>query len=223
MASIRSCVSASSAAGRAPSAGEQPVQALVERPARARGRRQVPGGAVEQLGAGVADARARGAGERVPADEALVVGRLDDRALRRADVGDDAVVAGAAASAARTAAGSAPTGAATNAASAPSSASSAPAAATSTAPTSSAASSAAGDGSNPTTSAPSRSRAASPTDPPISPTPTTAILTQAGSRAPCPPRRRRARPSPRIRRTRRRAAAAGRRRSPHRARGGPRR
>ena len=35
-----------------------------------------------------------GAGERVPADEALVAHGVDDRALGRADVGHDAVLAG---------------------------------------------------------------------------------------------------------------------------------
>ena len=210
-------------------AGQQPVQALVERAAGARRRRQVPGRAVEQVGAGVLDAGRLGAGERVAADEARVVDRVDDRALGRADVGDDAVLAGGRERGA-TAAGSAPTGAATNAASAPverrgrggarrgrarrrsSAASSTPAPGPSRAPR-----------------APSRSRAASPIEPPIRPTPTTATrdLRRPGhaarSRAPCrrPPRR--ARPSRRTRRSRRRAAAAARRRSPRRARGGPRR
>ena len=75
----------------------------------------------------------------------------------------------------------------------------------------------------PTTSAPSTARcAARPIDPPIRPTPRTAIFTDR-SRTPC----RRAPPPPRpcagSRRTRRRAAPAGRRRSPPRGTGGPRR
>ena len=57
VASMRSCVSASTRGGARPEPGEQPVQALVERAARLRGRRQVPGGAVEQPGAGVARRR----------------------------------------------------------------------------------------------------------------------------------------------------------------------
>ena len=66
-ASTRSWVSASSAAGRAPRRGEQPVQALVQRAAGARRRRQVPRGAVEELRAGVArrrPSRRRPAGAR---------------------------------------------------------------------------------------------------------------------------------------------------------------
>ena len=87
----RSCVSASIAAGRAPSVGEQPVQALVEHALGARGRRQVPGRAVEQVGPRVLDPGRLGARERVPADEARVVDRRDQLALGRADVGDHAV------------------------------------------------------------------------------------------------------------------------------------
>ena len=68
-------------------------------------RRQVPGRALEEVLAGVLDARRLGARQRVAADEALVVDRRDDRALRRADVGDDAVRPARAASTAPTVAG----------------------------------------------------------------------------------------------------------------------
>ncbi len=71
---------------------EQPVQALVEHPAGALGGRQVPGGAVEQVRPGVGDARGLGAGQRVAADEARIVDGRHHRALRRAHVGDDAVL-----------------------------------------------------------------------------------------------------------------------------------
>jgi hypothetical protein len=53
--------------------GSVTVQALVERARGGRARRQVPGRAVEQVGARVLDARGLGAGERVPADEARIV------------------------------------------------------------------------------------------------------------------------------------------------------
>ena len=70
--------------------GEQAVQALEEGSLRRRGRRQVPGGAVEEVLARVLDPRRLGAGQRVAADEARVARGFDDRALGRADVGDDA-------------------------------------------------------------------------------------------------------------------------------------
>ena len=61
-------------------AAEQPVQPLVEDAGGAAfGRRQVPGGAVEEILARVLDAGRLGAGQRVSADEALVA-----RGLRRA-------------------------------------------------------------------------------------------------------------------------------------------
>ena len=53
--------------------GHAPVQALVEHAARALGRRQVPGRALEQLGPRVLDARRLGARQRMPADEPLEV------------------------------------------------------------------------------------------------------------------------------------------------------
>ena len=56
-------------------AGERPVQALVERARGRRAGRQVPGRAVEEVGARVLDAGGLGTGERVPADEARVAAR----------------------------------------------------------------------------------------------------------------------------------------------------
>ena len=73
--------------------GEQAVQALEQGPLRRRGRGQVPGGAVEEVLARVLDARRLRARQRVAADEARVARRVDDRALGRADVGDDAACA----------------------------------------------------------------------------------------------------------------------------------
>ena len=58
-----------------------------------RGRRQEPGRALEQLGGGALGAARLGAADRVPADEAgVAAGGGADRALRRADVGDRALV-----------------------------------------------------------------------------------------------------------------------------------
>ena len=54
-------------------------------------RRQVPDRALEQVGAGVLDAARLRACDRVTAHEPLVVERLDQPALGRADVGDQAV------------------------------------------------------------------------------------------------------------------------------------
>ena len=51
---------------------DQPVQAFVEDPGRLRGRCEVPGGAVEQVGASGLDASRLRAGDWVAADEALV-------------------------------------------------------------------------------------------------------------------------------------------------------
>ena len=85
---VASWVSARSrSAGRR--AHQQAMEALVQDAAGPRGRGQVPGGALEQVGAGVRDPGRLGAGERVAADEPLVGGRGDDRALGRADVGHD--------------------------------------------------------------------------------------------------------------------------------------
>ena len=69
--------------------GEQPVQALEQGALGRRGRGQVPGGAVEEVLARVLDAGRLRARQRVAADEARVARRVDDRALGRADVGDD--------------------------------------------------------------------------------------------------------------------------------------
>ncbi len=175
----RSWASASIACGRAPSSATRPLQAVVEQAARALGRGQVPAGALEEVGAGVLDPGGLGAGQRVAADEALVVAeRGDELALGRADVGDDA---------------------------SPGRWRRAPRAASSaqrrrpaprrrrarrprrprrpsrrrgrSRPPPSARSSVAGSGSKPTTSALERARrAASPIEPPIRPTPRTAIL-----------------------------------------------
>ena len=77
-------------------AAEQPVQALVEDAGGAAfGGGEIPGGAVEQVRAGVLHAGGLGAGERVPADEALVGAGVGEHALGGADVADDAVRAGA--------------------------------------------------------------------------------------------------------------------------------
>ena len=88
----------------------------------------------------------------------------------------------ATASAASTVSGSAPTGAATNTRSASHTASARDSAGASIAPRSRAASSTPGAGSHPVTRACARSRAASPMEPPISPTPTTATTTQVAAR-----------------------------------------
>ena len=69
-------MTASIAVGRAPERAEEAVQTLVQHPrGRAGGRRQVPARALEQVLAGVLDARRLGAGEGVAADEALVRAR----------------------------------------------------------------------------------------------------------------------------------------------------
>ncbi len=75
-----------------PEPPQQRVQPLVEHAGRAPARRrQVPGGAVEQILARVLDAVRLGARQRVTADEALVGRRVRKQALGRADVGDHAV------------------------------------------------------------------------------------------------------------------------------------
>ena len=161
-------------------AREQAVQALVEHAggAAARGR-QVPDGAVEQVGARVLDARGLGAGEGMPADEALVGATgLGDDALGRADVADDAVRAGARASAARTSSHERADGRGDEhdvGVRRPPPAMSA--AASSIAPSSSAARAHARVGVIAAHLAPARSRAARPIEPPISPTPRTATFT----------------------------------------------
>ena len=68
---------------------EQAVEALVEDAARARARGQVPGGAQEEVGAGVLDAGRLGPCYRMAADEPLVGDVGDDRTLRGAHIGDD--------------------------------------------------------------------------------------------------------------------------------------
>ena len=87
----RSCASASIACGRAPRPATSALQAVVEDAAGALGRGQVPAGALEEVGAGVLHPGGLGAGQRVAADEALVVAeRGDQLALGRAGVGDHA-------------------------------------------------------------------------------------------------------------------------------------
>ena len=210
---------ASIAAGWAPIADERAVQALVERARRCRPGRQVPGRAVEEVGAGVLDARGLGARERVAADEARVVAAGDDRALGRADVADRAVAGAARAPRRRRRRARrraprrtrAPRRRPPRRRSPPSL-------------DRAARERRGGDrrsGSKPTTRASRRSRAASPIEPPISPTPTTATFTRALKALPAT--RRPARPPPRTRRTRRRAAPAARRRSPPPGSGAPRR
>ena len=105
-----------------PEAAQQPVQTLVEDTGGAAfGGGQIPGGAVEQVLAGVLHAGGLGARQRVPADEALIGAGGGEHVLGRADVADDAVRP-AAASAWETVSASAPTGVATNTTSAPSTA-----------------------------------------------------------------------------------------------------
>ena len=84
-------MAASIASGPGAERLDQPVQPLVQQARRALAGRQVPDRALEQVGAGVLHARRLGARDRVAAHEALVVDRLDDAALDRADVGDHAV------------------------------------------------------------------------------------------------------------------------------------
>ena len=73
-------------------ARDEPVHPLEQHAAGRALRREVPGGALEEVLPGVLDARDLGARERVPADEALVLaGRADDGALGRADVRHGAV------------------------------------------------------------------------------------------------------------------------------------
>ena len=75
--------------------GDDPLQRVVEDPARALGRGQVPARPVEEVGAGVLDPGGLGPGQRVAADESLVLAeRGDEVALGRADVGDDRLGAG---------------------------------------------------------------------------------------------------------------------------------
>ena len=71
-------------------AGDGALQAVVEEAAGALCRGQVPARALEEVLAGVLDPGGLGPGQRVAADEALVVAeRRDQLALGRADVGDD--------------------------------------------------------------------------------------------------------------------------------------
>ena len=213
-------------------ASQQRVQALVEDAGGAlRRRRQVPGGAVEQVLAGVLDAGRLGARQRVAADEALVGARRRraSRLVEPTSVTTQSRAGRFQRLRARSRA-SAPTGAATNT--------------TSRAgdrrrdvsrrrcrsrPARSARRANAGVGVVAADLAPRRApRAARPIEPPIRPTPRTATLKRV------PGRQRRAERLARqrrgaldgLRRTRRRrppAAPAARRRSPRRGSGAPRR
>ena len=205
-------------------AGHEAVQALERDPRRRRRRREVPDGAVEEVLARVRDARRLAARERVAADEALVAVGGDHAALRRADVGDrrsraapredrgDGLGQRAERDARR------PRRRRRRARRARSSW------ASSIAPRRERLERRAGRSRGPC--APSLRRAASPTDPPITPTPTTATIKPRprlpGTRS-CPRRRRPPRPCARTRRSPRCAAAAARRRWPPRAAGAPRR
>jgi hypothetical protein len=71
-------------------AGDRAVQALEEDARRRRRGRQVPRLAVEEVLAGVVDTARLPAGQRMPADEALVVAAGDHGAFRGADVGHHA-------------------------------------------------------------------------------------------------------------------------------------
>ena len=99
-------------------AAKQPVQALVEDAGGRGRRREIPGGALEQVGARVPDPGGLGPGQRVASDKPRIFVGRHDRSLGRADVADHAT-AGAASSAGPTASLSALTGAAMKAASAP--------------------------------------------------------------------------------------------------------
>ena len=103
--------------------GDRALHPVVEQPAGAGGRRQVPAGALEEVGAGVLDPRGLRAGQRVAADEAGVrAERGDHLALHRADVGDGRSPRPPASSASAARPGSAVTGAAQKTSSAPSTA-----------------------------------------------------------------------------------------------------
>ena len=166
------------------SADTRPVQALVEHAARALGRSQVPGRALEQVRRARArrptPPRPRADGRRRTATTSFgQTGRreaVEHRALGRADVGHDAVAA--ALERFRTAAPSAPTGAQTKQTSAPSTASSTTRAAlVDRAPLERRRERALARVEAADASAPSmRSRAARPIEPPIRPTPMTAIF-----------------------------------------------
>ena len=99
-------------------AAQQAVQALVEDPRGRRGRGQIPGGALEQVGAGVLDAGGLRPGERVAAHESRVAQPRPTIARLVEPTSLTTQPAGAASSAAATAAWSPPTGTATNTASA---------------------------------------------------------------------------------------------------------
>ena len=74
-----------------PNVHHEAVQPLVEQPARLLVRRQVPDGALEEVGAGVLHARGLGARDRMAAHEARVGRARHEVLLRRAHVGDERV------------------------------------------------------------------------------------------------------------------------------------
>ena len=163
-------------------ATQQRVQALVEHADGAlTGGRQVPRRSLEQVRAGVFDPLGLGPRERVTADEALIGGGVREHALGGADIADDAVRAGGR-KRRGDGCGKRADGAATNTASAPRTASARSSVSLSTAPSSSARARTSGSGSYPQTSASARARAARPIEPPISPTPRTAIRIRSGRR-----------------------------------------
>ena len=73
---------------------DEAMQALVQQSLGVRQRRQVPDGALEQVGARVLDAGRLGAGDRVPADEARVVHGRQQLLLGGAHVADQAARSG---------------------------------------------------------------------------------------------------------------------------------
>ena len=167
--------------GARPQPGEQPVEPLEQDARRRGGRRQVPRGLGEEVAAGVLDAGGLGPGQGVAAHEALVADRGHDGPLDRPDVGDDAARRGGGERGAdrrlersdgrgrrtrRRRPRRPPRGSRSIASAAPARTGRPPAA-----------------GSYPRTVAPSRPRAARPTDPPMSPTPTTATFTRPPARS----------------------------------------
>ena len=156
------------------------VQALVQEAAGLLVRREVPDGALEQVGARVLHAGGLGAGDRVAAHEARVVGvRLTQVLLGRAHVRDERVVARRRRAPPRTSSGSAPTGAqAKHSCGALDRVLDRASRRGRSRPARRASSSRSGSRPKPTTSASATcSFAARPIEPPISPTPRTATLT----------------------------------------------
>ena len=213
--------------------GDRALQAVVQDAARALGRRQVPARALEQVGARVLDPGGLGAGQRVAADEALALPRLrqlrDQVALGRADVGDHRVARRSPSSASATSAGQrADRRGAEDDLGAVDRLGDRSRARVERLALAARARGSPGRGRSPATSAPSRRLAASPIEPPISPTPRTAILIGASlsdaRESSLPASSATARDLLRVLgEAARSRSPAGRRRSPRRARCGPRR